>query len=75
MGYAHRRNNNLAQAETYARKAEIIFHKFSNLPGLAQVWDNLGTVYLHQEKWDDALQYLKKAQEMRRVLGIYPGSS
>jgi tetratricopeptide (TPR) repeat protein len=74
IGYAHRRNNDLEQAETCARQAEVIFHKFSDLPGLAQVWDNLGTVYLHQQKWEDALHYLEKAQEMWRTLGIEPNN-
>jgi tetratricopeptide (TPR) repeat protein len=68
MGIAYRLKGESAQAEAHAWQAEAIFNRFSNLMGLANVWDNLGLACLDQEKWKEAKLYLEAALQAWRKL-------
>jgi tetratricopeptide (TPR) repeat protein len=68
IGLVHRRKGEPAKAEMYARQAEAIFQRFSNLPKLALVRDNLGLACLAQGKWQEAWQQLESALETWRDL-------
>ncbi len=68
MGIVYRLRGELSQAEAYARQAEKIFRRFSNLRELANVWSNLGLACLDQGKWAEARQYLDVSLEARRKL-------
>jgi len=68
MGYAYRVDGNWAQAEAYARKAETIFRQTSDLPLLANVWNNLGTIFFLQQRRDDAMAYFRQSLELWQSL-------
>ena len=72
-GLANRLTGNLAQAETCARQAETHYHQLSNLAGLAQAWNNLGYVYFHQGRQQEAILYTEKALALWRSLGSKTG--
>lgn len=73
MGIAHRLKGKGAKAETYIRRAEAIFRRFSNIVELARVWNNLGMACLDQGKWQEAGWYLNAALEMWRDLNNRDG--
>jgi len=73
IGAAYRRKGKPAKAEAYARQAEAIFHRFSNLVGLALARGNLGGACLDQGKWQEACQYLKASRRACHDLGHKPG--
>ena len=51
------------EAILYLHQAESTFRQFSSLSGMALAWDNLGLVYIDQEQWNNANQYLIKSLE------------
>ena len=73
MVIAHRQNGDLEQAKACAKQAEDIFRKFSNSLGLAQVWDNLGVVYLLQNKGKEAFHFLEVSLETYHHLNNWGG--
>lgn len=63
-GNAARLNGQLRQAEQYIHQGEAIFRHFNHTRGLALATENLGMVYLYQQRWDEAAALLKSALEM-----------
>jgi tetratricopeptide (TPR) repeat protein len=68
MGVAYRLKSELVQAEVHICQAEAIFRRFSNSLGLALTWINLGLVYIKQNRWKEAKQYLEAALQVCRNL-------
>ncbi|MCB0164070.1 MAG: tetratricopeptide repeat protein [Anaerolineae bacterium] len=73
QGIAHQYNSNLVDAEHCIQRAEVIYHKFSNLPGLAQAWSNLGIACLEQGQIDEGGQFLLKSLDTWRKLNNRQG--
>lgn len=61
IGSAYMLGGKFNQAEKHAQQAEHIFQKFTNISGLAQVWNILGDIHLRQQQFQGAKQYLKKS--------------
>lgn len=55
-------------AEVYSYRAEVIFRRFSNTFRLAILQDDLGVIYLEQQKWTEANSYLSASLEAWRHL-------
>jgi tetratricopeptide (TPR) repeat protein len=68
MSVAYQQNGESVQAEKYAWQAEVIFRRFSNTLDLALTWINLGLIYIDQQKWKEAREYLEAALESCRNL-------
>lgn len=68
MGSAFRFKGELTQAETYTREAELIFRRLSHSSRLASALENLGLIYMNQQKWSDSRFYLECALEIWRKL-------
>jgi tetratricopeptide (TPR) repeat protein len=68
MGLAYILQGEFHQAESYTRQAETIFRRFFNLPGIADTLENLGVIYLKQQKWSEAVDYLESAVEAWQAL-------
>lgn len=69
MGLAHQLKGDLATAEKLTWQAEAIFQRFSNLIGLAHAHENLGLIYIEQQKWPETGLYLAEALAAWRILG------
>jgi tetratricopeptide (TPR) repeat protein len=69
MGLAHQLKGDLATAEKLTWQAEAIFRRFSNLIGLAHAHENLGLIYLEQQKWPETGLHLAEALAAWRTLG------
>jgi tetratricopeptide (TPR) repeat protein len=68
IGLVYGLSGDLDKAEAYAKRAEEVFRRFSNILGLARSWHNLGFVSLHQEKWAEAIHYLEHSLAIYRRL-------
>jgi tetratricopeptide (TPR) repeat protein len=73
IGLAYKLKGELSTAELYSRKAEAIFERRSNSFELAHVWENLGTIYIEQQRWPEAHWHLQAALETWRRLGQKSG--
>jgi tetratricopeptide (TPR) repeat protein len=69
MGIAFRLRGEFALAESYSHQAETILRRFSVLLGLAHVLENLGVIYLKQQKWLEAEHYLNEALSLWLIQG------
>lgn len=68
MGISYRLKGDLAKAEEHYWQAKTTFQRFSNLWGLATIHDNLGLVYLDQQRWQEGGLHFKTALELWRNL-------
>lgn len=68
MGISYRLKGELLKAEGYYWQAKATFQRFSNLWGLAMLHDNLGLVYLDQQRWQEGSLHLETALELWRNL-------
>lgn len=68
MGLAYNLKHDYTWAETYTHQAETIFQRYTNIAGLADVQENLGVIYLAQQRWSEAIVYLQAALTNWRVL-------
>jgi len=68
MAIAFRQNGTLQQAEEYAWQAKALYQRFSNTRGLALVDCNLGSIYIDQQKWQEANRCLEAAIEQARQI-------
>jgi len=60
LGYVYSLQGNLDKAVDFYEKAIPLNHTF-----LADVYNNLGLVYLEQDRMEEAKEYLIKAMEIR----------
>jgi tetratricopeptide (TPR) repeat protein len=61
IGFAYRLKKAYVEAETHLRQAETIFQHHSHSFGLAKIQENLGLLYLDQQRWAAAELHLKTA--------------
>jgi tetratricopeptide (TPR) repeat protein len=69
VGLAYQIQGELGLAEKYTRRAETVFRRYFNLPGVVDTLENLGRIYLDQERWLQAIECLESALDARRSLG------
>lgn len=66
----------LHQARGWYRKAEQLFEQAKTIrenllekhPDVAEIWHNLGSLYLYQERFSDAEEYLKRSLTLKEEL-------
>jgi tetratricopeptide (TPR) repeat protein len=68
IGSAHKLKGDLDKAETYYLQAETIFHRFSSLVYMGDIYEYLGWLYLDQQRWPDARQHLEQALKIWRTI-------
>ena len=68
MASAYVKKGQLAVAERHARQAETFFNKQTDEANLGSAWNNLGLIYLHQEKFEESRFYLEAALEVTHRL-------
>lgn len=68
IALAYRLKKEPLKAEKYTRQAETIFRRFSNTFELANIQENLGAIYVDQQKWIEANSYLNSALAAWRTL-------
>lgn len=66
MALAHRRNETWREAEECAKKAESLFHEYADERGLADVWLNLGMIYVDINQKQRAAEYFDNALHLHR---------
>jgi tetratricopeptide (TPR) repeat protein len=68
LSFAYKMKRAWDKAEAYGQQAEVIFKRFANAFRLASAQDDLGVIYLEQQKWVEAGFYLREALEAWRHL-------
>ncbi|MEM7116507.1 MAG: tetratricopeptide repeat protein [Chloroflexota bacterium] len=73
LSHSYEQLGKLEEAESYAKQAEFIFQQNANVLGVYQSWENLGSIYSHEQQRDKAQRYTKAALEGYRDLGYLEG--